>query len=143
MTFKRNKTIIGLFWENVNLILKKSSLNGVDWISYVYIRIQYAELKMPEFLPFIGKLEKDEIVDVNYAATQLIDTDIPKLEACISPTIDTDEAKPEKLETFQLSCFTLEKLSPSELFRFGSIFNRRRDIRYYPEVFFVNSIYVF
>ena len=91
---------------------------------------------MPEFLPFIGKLEKDEIVDVNYAATQLIDTDIPKLEAWISPTIDMDEAKPEKLETFQLSCFTLEKLSPSELFRFGSIFNRRSDIRYYPEVFF-------
>ena len=115
--------------------MKKSSLHGIDWLTYVYIRIQYAELKMPEFLPFIGKLEKDEITDVNYAATQLIDTDIPKLEACISPTIDTDKAKPEKLETFQLSAFTLEKLSPSELFRFGSIFNRRHDIQYLSKKF--------
>ena len=115
----------------MNLVLKKSSLHGVDWLEYVYVRIQYAELKMPEFLPFIGKLENDEITDVNYAATQLIDSDIQKLEACISPTIDTDEAKPKKLETFQLSAFTLEKLSPSELVRFGSIFNRRRDIQYF------------
>ena len=115
----------------MNLVLKKSSLNGVGWLEYVYVRIQYAELKMPEFLPFIGKLENDEITDVNYAATQLIDSDIQKLEACISPTIDTDEAKPKKLETFQLSAFTLEKLSPSELVRFGSIFNRRHDIQYF------------
>ena len=108
----------------------------------MYIRIQYAELKMPEFLPFIGKLENDEIIDVNYAATQLIDSDIQKLEACISPTIDTDEPKPKKLETFQLSAFTLEKLSPSELFRFGSIFNRRRDIQY-SSTYFVQFHFVF
>ena len=123
--------------------MKKSSLNGVDWLEYVYIRIQYAELKMPEFLPFIGKLQNDEITDVNYAATQLIDSDIQKLEACISPTIDTDEPKPKKLETFQLSVFTLEKLSPSELFRFGSIFNRRRDIQYSSTYYFFTISFLF
>ena len=88
---------------------------------------------MPDFLPYIGKLESDDIIDVNYAATQLMDTDISKLEACISPKVDTSKAKSTKLETFQISAFTLQKLSPNELFRFGSIFNRRKDIQYFPK----------
>ena len=75
---------------------------------------------MPQFLPYLGKLEKNKAKDVNYAGTQLTDIDVTVLEGCIAPI--ADEAKAKSLERFQLSPFTLAKLSPSAAFRLGSMF---------------------
>ena len=109
---------------------KQAELHGFNWIEFVYIRIQLAEIKLPQMLPFIGKLQSGTAIHVNYAATQLIDSDISMLETCISPTVNTSNASATKLQTFQLSPFTLAKLSSNQIFRFGSIFHRRRDIEY-------------
>ena len=109
-----------LFLESTIIVRKKSSQHGYDPIEYVYMRIQFVELKMPTFLPYLGKLESDNAEDVNYAATQLSDTDVAVLEKNIAPT--AGEASAKRLQRFQLSPFTIAKLSDSAAFRLGSIF---------------------
>ena len=75
---------------------------------------------MPLFLPYLGKLKLDKAADVNYAGTQLSDTDVAVLERYIAPSAGEVTAK--SLQRFQFSPFTLAKLSESAAFRLGSIF---------------------
>ena len=68
------------------------------------MRIQFIELQMPNFLPYLGKLKSDTAKDVNYAGMQLTATDVAVLERYIAPI--AGEAKAKSLERVQFSPFT-------------------------------------
>ena len=104
------------------IVKKQSAKHGYDMLEYVYMRIQFAELKTNQFLPFLGKLESGNAKDVNISATQLVDSDIAVLEECIAPA--SGEVLAKGLERFQLSVLSLSQLSRSASFRLGSIFQR-------------------
>ena len=102
------------------IVKKKSAQHGLDWLTYVYMRIQFMELQMPIFVPYLGKLQKDTAKDVNYAGTKLTSADVALLERHITPI--SGKAIAKSLERVQLSPFTLAKLSETAAFRLGSIF---------------------
>ena len=79
---------------------------------------------MPNFLPYLGKLQQDKAKDVNYAGTQLTATDVALLERYIAPI--SGKAKSRILERVQLSLFTVAKLSETAAFRLGSIFRETK-----------------
>ena len=106
------------------IVRKKSRQHGLDWLTYVYMRIQFTELPMPHFLPYLGKLQKDKAKDVNYAGTQLTATDVALLERYIAPISGNAIAK--SLERVQLSLFTLAKLSETAAYRLGAIFKETK-----------------
>ena len=102
------------------IVRKKSAQHGLDWLTYVYMRIQFTELQMPIFLPYLGKLQTNKAKDVNYAGTQFTAADVALLDRYITPV--SGEATAKSLERVQLSPFTLGKLSATAAFRLGSIF---------------------
>ena len=79
---------------------------------------------MPNFVPYLGKLQKDTAKDVSYAGTQLTATDVTLLERYIAPISGNPIAK--SLERVQLSLVTLAKLSETAAYRLGSMFKETK-----------------